>query len=223
MEKEQPFKGRFVQAFKRIQHEIGHRPSRVELFTLLEDDLLDQAMKLKGKNPLLSYFDFLHQQKSLSLQEETMYRSNAQELLHFLETTSMTRIYKMPVLQSFVDLEKKKIRAQVSQSELLKTWKAFFAANENWKDLPKIEQFSDFLALSDSYHWTTIKKNPMHYLAQSSKGMFQESKDLQASLQIHEQYLPWLENDLFIAQWKDILEVRILMYFRTRYHQKLEA
>lgn len=31
----------------------------------------------------------------------------------------------------FVDPEKKKIRAQVSQRDLLKTWKAFFAVNEN--------------------------------------------------------------------------------------------
>lgn len=223
MEKRQPFKMRFVQAFEQIQHELGHRPSRVELFTLLEADLLDQAIKLGSKNPLLSYFDFLHQQGSLSLPEENLYRSQAQELLHFLETTSMTRIYKMPVLQSFVDPEKKKIRSQVSQNELLKTWKAFFAVNENWKDLPKMERFSDFLALSDTYHWATIKKNPVHYLASSSQGMFQESKDMAAILQMNEHYWPWLEDELFIAQWRDILEVRILMYFRTRYYQKLDA
>ncbi len=221
MEKGQPFKVRFRQAFDQIQGELGHRPSRVELFTLLEDDLLNQALKQGIKNPLLSYFDFLHQQRILTDKEEKLYHSKAQELLHFLETTSMNRIYKMPVLQSFLDQEK--IRSQVSQSELLKRWKAFFAANENWKDLPHMEHFSDFLALSDSYHWSTIKRNPVHYLALSSKGMFQESKDAQAILQIHEGYWPWLEDELFIAQWKDILEVRILMYFRTRYHQKLEA
>ena len=50
MEKRQPFKMRFIQAFEQIQYEIGHRPSRVELFTLLEDDLLDQAIKLVSKH-----------------------------------------------------------------------------------------------------------------------------------------------------------------------------
>lgn len=215
MEKrEQNFEDRFLAEVLALQEEIGHLPSRVELFNLMNPDLFDLAQSRGPKNPLNHYFAFLADHQLLSDNQFQLYNSQARELIELLETTSMSRIYKMPVLESFVSSFE--IASSRSDQEILPVWKDFFARNENWKDLPKIKSFSQYEAIKDKAHLTNIRSNPMHFLAKSSNGLFLlEEKGHR--LTINPQLEPFLADPDLVSQWKDIIRYRALNYYRRRY------
>lgn len=122
----------FLEEYKRIEKIKSRRPTRMDLFTEMDGDLLD-AMR-RGPNPLHSYFDWLHDHGYLTKQEEIIFNSKARDLIRELEKTSMSRLYKMPVLMSFPDGNS--IRKTTNYGLLLESWKQFFSGNDNWHDLP---------------------------------------------------------------------------------------
>ncbi len=215
MEKrEQKFEDRFLAEVLALQEEIGHLPSRVELFNLMNPDLFDLTQSRGPKNPLNHYFEFLASHQLLSDNQFRLYNSQAKELIELLETTSMSRIYKMPVLEAFVsDFE---IASSRSDQEILPGWKDFFGRNENWKDLPKVKSFSQYEAIKDKAHLTNIRSNPMHFLAKSSKGLFL-LEDKGHRLRLNPELEPFLKDLDLIHQWKDIIRYRALNYYRRRY------
>ena len=215
MEKrEQKFEERFLAEVRLLQKELGHVPGRVELFNLMNSDLFDLCQSKGAKNPLNHYFEFLHAHDLLSDLQQTLYTSPAKELIELLESTSMTRSYKMPVLEAF--LADSKIEKSRTDQEVLSVWKAFFARNENWKDLPRVDSFASFQKLSDAKHLNNIRSNPFHFLAKSSKGLFLLEENGHR-LVINEQLHPFLNHPDLLAQWKDIVRYRTLNYYRRRY------
>ena len=215
MEKrEQKFEDRFLAEVTQLQEELGHVPSRVELFNLMNADLFDLAQSKGAKNPLNHYFEFLHAHDLLSDSEQTLYDSQAKKLIELLENTSMSRSYKMPVLEAFVT--DTGIESSRTDQEVLLIWKAFFARNENWKDLPRVDSFASFQKLSDGKHLSNIRSNPFHFLAKSSKGLFLLEENGH-QLQINEQLHPFLKDPDLVEQWKDIVRYRTLNYYRRRY------
>ena len=126
----------------------------------------------------------------------------------------MTRSYKMPVLEAF--LTDSKIEKSRTDQEVLSVWKAFFARNENWKDLPRVDSFASLQKLSDAKHLSNIRANPFHFLAKSSKGLFLLEENGHR-LVINEQLHPFLNHPDLLAQWKDIVRYRTLNYYRRRY------
>lgn len=201
---------RFMEEYMRIQQLKGRRPTRMDLFTELDGELLDKMKK--GKNPLSSYFGWLHDHNFLNEEEKALYDSPAKELIQLLETTNMSRLYKMPVLMAF--LEENTLRDHVTSHTLLKVWKQFFARNENWKDLPKVDSLADYQKISDKAHLSNIRRNPVHFLETSSKGVF--ISDGNGGLEINQSYTPFLDNPRLIKEWEDVLEYRIMDYKRAR-------
>lgn len=56
----------------------------------------------------------------------------AENLLNYIETTNMSKVYKMPVLMAFYN--QGMIRKSVTEEQLLISWKEFFDTGTNWKD-----------------------------------------------------------------------------------------
>lgn len=213
------FEQRFLEEFHRIAEMKGGRPSRMDLFEELDEDVLNQAMKKGSKNPLHLYFEFLEEHGLLSQDEKKLTENEtASRMIRFLETTSMSRIYKMPVLMSFLDHGS--LRAKVSAEEILKVWKEFFASNENWKDLPGVNSYQEFLKISDRAHLANIRRNPVHFLDRSSEGLFW--LDEENSLNLDPGLLKFLQAEALAAIWQDIVSFRTMEYLRSRLKKKIE-
>lgn len=206
-----------LEEIKILQEELGHRPSRMELMNSLDGDLLEALLAGNGKiRPFRDYFTFLHDHGLLSEDELALWNSPARELIFFLETTNMSRIYKMPVLFSFV--EKDGLAASVGSQEILTHWKAFFEANKNWQDLPNVDSFQAYRQISDKSHLSKIRDMPVKFILRSSKGMFHANED--SGLTIDESYWQYLENPALKEQWIDILQFRSEDYYRRRFLKK---
>ena len=109
----------------RVKELLGRTPSRMELFTYMEDDIYELAITHAKENPFKRYLSYQRSLKELTANEEVFYQNeNGREFINPLENTSMSKVYKMPVLIAFYD--EGKIRQEVSKEQLLTSWKAFF-------------------------------------------------------------------------------------------------
>lgn len=101
----------------------GKVPTRMELFTYMEDAVYQHCIKHAKENPFRGYLEFLHGLGELSADEGVLYQGIGREFLSVIETTDMQKVYKMPILYSFYNHGS--IRLGVTEEEVLQSWKAF--------------------------------------------------------------------------------------------------
>lgn len=212
-------KERIKQEFYRIKELLdGKVPSRIELFTYLDDDIYQYCMKHAKENPFRRYMEFLNEVHELSVDEEVVYSGIGREFLSLIETTDMQKVYKMPILYSFY--HDGDIRLAVKDEDVLAAWKTFFDNGTNWKDFATDASYADYKAMTDKQHLSKAKSMPIKFLKASGKGFFIE-KDGYA-IAIRDDLEEIIRNDAFKKHMKDILEYRTMDYYRRRYEEKAQ-
>lgn len=202
--------------YGRVKEQLGKRPSRLEFFTYMDDDIYQIAIAHANENPFRDYLEFMRKQGDLTKEEQLFCNGIGKEFIHLLETTSMSKVYKMPVLMAFYNHGD--IRMEVMPEELLASWKEFFSNGTNWKDLDKDITYEAYKKISDKEHLKKIYRMPVHFLLRSGNGFFvqKEGKVLALSEQLKEVVnLP-----AFSEQMGDVIAYRTMDYYRRRYHGK---
>ena len=199
----------------RVKEKLGRRPSRMDLFTYMDDDVYQLAMSHTKDNIFRDYLGFLHALGETTEMENELLQGIAKEFLNVLETMSMTKVYKMPVLMAFYN--DGDIQTDLTAQQLLQAWKQFFDQNRNWKDLDKQITYEKYKAMSDKDHLKKIVSMPVHFLLESGKGFFEEKSGYVISLRSELQ--SWVKNEALKEQMKDIIEYRAMDYYRRRYRE----
>lgn len=199
----------------RVKEKLGRRPSRMDLFTYMDDDVYQLALSHTKDNIFRDYLGFLHLLGETTEMENELLQGIAKEFLNILETTSMTKVYKMPVLMAFYN--DGDIQTDLTAPQLLQAWKQFFDQNRNWKDLDKQITYEKYKAMPDKEHLKKIISMPVHFLLESGKGFFEEKDGCVISLRSELQ--SWVKNEALKEQMKDIVEYRAMDYYRRRYRE----
>lgn len=208
--------------FDRIWDRIGHVPTRMELFSEMDDAIYTLCLAHTAQNPYRRYLEYLHRRHLLTMEEQKVYDGIGREFLNLISTTNMTKVYKMPVLASF--LTEDGMRTEVNDEQVLKAWKDFFDQGMNWKDLlsgkrnGKAEKdltVEDYRKISDGRHLQNIKKNPIHFLIASGKGMFVEKEGY--AIAVRDDLREVFQNPTFQKHYRDIIAYRTVDYYRRRY------
>lgn len=202
--------------FYRIKELLERRPTRMELFTYMEDDIYQMAVTHSKDNPFKQYLDYLEKLDELTEEEHMVYKSAGREFLNLIETTSMSKVYKMPVLMAFFN--NGKIRMGVTEEQLLKSWLEFFGKGTNWKDLDKGITLEKYKAISKQTHLKKIIQMPVHFLKESGKGFFVEGDDF--VLMLRKELGDIILNDAFCSHFYDIVEYRTMDYYQRRYKEQ---
>ena len=167
-------------------------------------------MKHPNESLFYRFLDFLADLNELTPAELEVRGTVAEEFLQEIANTSMTKVYKMPVLLALID--KTCLKARLTYADILPVWKSFFAHGRNWVDLPHIESYQAYQKLKDSWHLAKIKNMPVRFL----QSEFLESRDGWAIVLCGamEQYLA---NEAVFRHFQDIVEYRAKDYYRRRY------
>lgn len=210
-------KERIRQEFYRVKELLdGKVPTRMELFTYMDDDIYQYCMKHAKENPFRRYMDFLHEINELSADEEKVYTGIGREFLALIESTDMQKVYKMPILYSFY--HEGNVRLAVKDEDILTAWKTFFDHGTNWKDFAAGITYETYKAMTDKQHLSKAKTMPIKFLKASGKGFFIE-KDGYA-IAIRDDLQEAIQYEAFRNHMKDILEYRTMEYYRRRYSEK---
>ena len=202
--------------YLRIKELLGKRPSRIELFTYMDDAVYRMAISHAKDNPFKRYLEYLKEMGELSAQEELLFQGLGREFINLIETTNMSKVYKMPVLMAFYNHGK--IRMSVSEEELLESWKEFFSTGTNWKDLETDITYERFRNISDQEHIKKILQMPVHFLQESGKGFFIKKDG--SALALREELREVIENPALAEQMKDVIAYREMDYYRRRYKEQ---
>ena len=209
-------KEKIRQEYYRVKEMLdGKVPTRMELFTYMDDDVYQYCIKHTNENPFREYLNFLNEMQDLSENEQDLYCGIGREFLALLETTNMQKVYKMPILYSFFNHGN--VRLEVTDMEVLKSWKEFFDHGTNWKDFASDISYDDYKAMTDKQHLSKAKSMPIKFLKASGKGFFIEKRGY--ALAIRSDLKDTIKNKAFAEHMKDILEYRTMEYYRRRYKE----
>lgn len=213
--KQMKLRDRIRSEFYRVKELLGHTPSRLELFTYMDDDVYQSAVGNSKENPFKRYLEYRKQLDEITEDQELIYDSIGREFINLIENTNMTKVYKMPVLMAFCD--KGKVRMSVTEEQLLESWKEFFHTSTNWKDLESGIDYEKFCEISDREHLKKIMTMPVHFLMQSGKGFFVQKEG--AALALREELSEVAENLVFAEEVRDVIEYRAMDYYQRRYRK----
>ena len=209
---------RIEQEFTHVREQLGRVPTRMELFTYMDDEVYYLCLKNAKENVFKNYLAYKEQLGLLNEAERELCAGIGREFVHLLETTDMTKVYKMPVLRAFYN--DGQVRMAVSEEQLLTSWRDFFNDGTNWKDLKKDITLAEFRAISDKAHLSNILRNPVKFLKASGRGFFVERDGCPIALA--ESLADVVQNSAFVAELKDIIEYRTMEYYRSRYVARTE-
>ena len=211
-------KDQIINEYFRVKELLGRRPDRMDLFTYMDDGIYEIAIAHSKDNSFKKYLEFLKELDELNQDEEVFYKGIGREFISLLENTSMSKVYKMPVLMAFYNHGN--ILMEVSEEQLLSSWKEFFSTGTNWKDLDKNMTIQKYNSISDKEHLKKILSMPVHFLLESGKGFFVKKDG--AAIGLREELRPLIDNPVMVCQMKDVIDYRAMDYYQRRYRQSQE-
>ena len=211
--KQRKLRDRIKDEYLRVKEDLGRRPLRVDMFTYMEEDTYQLAIEHTKDNPFRRYLDYLYEMGDLDEQEKKFYQGIGREFINLLETTNMSKVYKMPVLMAFYNHGN--VRMEVTEDILLRAWKEFFNTGSNWRDFDKDMTYERYREISDHDHMKKILQMPVHFLQESGKGFFVKRDG--AALALAEELRDVVSNECFAMHMKDVIEFRTLDYYKRRY------
>ena len=202
-------KDQVINEYFRVKDLLGKRPTRLDLFTYMDNNIYETAITHSKDNPFKRYLEFLNDLGEL-------YKGIGREFISLLENTNMSKVYKMPVLMAFYN--NSDVLMEVSEKQLLSSWKEFFSTGTNWKDLDKNMTLQKYKDISDKDHLKKILAMPVHFLLESGKGFFVKNDDV--TLGLREELRPLIDNPVMIRQMKDVIDYRTMDYYQRRYRER---
>lgn len=211
-------KDQIIKEYFRVKELLGRRPDRMDLFTYMDDGIYETAIAHSKDNPFKRYLEFLKELDELNQDEEVFCKGIGREFISLLENTSMSKVYKMPALMAFYNHGN--ILMEVSEAQLLSSWKEFFSTGTNWKDLDKNMTIQKYNDISDREHLKKILSMPVHFLLESGKGFFVKKDG--AAIGLREELRPLIDNPVMVCQMKDVIDYRAMDYYQRRYRMTQE-
>lgn len=208
----QKIEDKIVEEFFRIKEYLGHTPSRTDMFTYMDEDLYINIKKKSKLNIFRDYISFL---VKINEYEDTLKDTLGHEFIKFIETTSMSKTYKLPVLLAFYNNGNMKLK--INDEDLYKSFKEFYSKGSNGVDMLKDKSTSKFKTWDKKEYVKLARKNPVHFLCKSSSEFFYLDGDYVC---LNNDLDEFFNNKEFINSVKDAIDFRTKEYYKNRFENK---
>lgn len=216
-EREMKVKDKIKEQFDIVSDMLGHRPSRVELFTYMDDNVYQNIRsKNKSMDPFKNYLEYIKENDELSYDEEILYNSRGREFINMIETTSMSKTYKMPVLLAFYN--DGDIKMEISEDDIYKSFYDFYRKGSNKVDMLKDKSTSDFMSWDKKKYISLAKNNPIKFLIKTHGDFFKEKDNCILALQDDLKEL--IGSKAFKEHMLDAIDLRVETYYKNRFFKK---
>lgn len=211
-------KEKIVREYVRVKELLQHVPSRVELFTYMDEGFFQYCMENAKENLFRHYLRFRGEQGDLDEEKQSWIGTQVEEFLELIEATNMQKSYKMPVLMAFC--KEDGLKMAVTEEEVLQSWKKFYQTGTNWKDVTGCQIRADFENMEDKDHLKTITKNPANFLIKSGQGFFVKKDGYLIALKDEMADVIQDGGSSFADEVKDVVQYRVLEYYWKRYRDR---
>ena len=209
-------KERIVMEYENVKSQINERPTRVDLFLKMDENIISSMKKSSKINLFRDYLKFLKDNGELDSEEIEFVSTPAHEFLKAIETTSMTKSYKMPILKAFYN--DGDIKLNITDDDVYESMKKFYSYKSNAVDMLKDKSSKNFASWDKSKYLSLAKRNPIKFL-QKTHGEFFKPKEGYA-LSLSDDLKDYIKMDSFKNHFRDIIEYRTLDYYKTRFERQ---
>ncbi|OAA91080.1 DEAD/DEAH box helicase family protein [Clostridium ljungdahlii] len=201
--------------YYRIKEDLGHRPTRVEFITYIENDIYNRIKNASDKNPFRNYLGFLKNIGELYQDEAELMGTKAEEFINMIERTSMSKTYKMPVLLAFYN--DGNLKLNINEEDIYNSFKDFYAKGSNAVDLLNQKSTKGFKNWDKNQWYKLAKDNPLKFLAKTQKEFFYFDKE---DYCLNENLEEFKANKAFVKHFKDAVDFRTREYYKNRVENK---
>ena len=199
----------------RIKENLGHIPSRVEMFTYMDDDIFFSMKKNSKLNIFRNYLSFLDKNGELTEEQKLFINSVGHKFINLIENTAMSKTPKIPLLEAFYNHGN--FRLKVSNHDLYEYFKAFYSKGSNKIDMLKDKSTQNIDSWSEKQFVTYARKNPVNFLCKSSGDFFTKDKEF---VYLNPELSDFIEDEFFLENVIDAIEFRTKEYYKVRFHNK---
>ena len=214
-EREMKVKDKVKEQFEVVTQMLGYRPSRVELFTYIDDEVY-QNIRSKAMNPFSNYLEYIKENDKLTHDEEILYNSRGREFINMIETTSMSKTYKMPVLLAFYNYGD--IKMEISEDDIYKSFYNFYRKGSNKVDMLKDKGTREFETWDKKKYVSLANNNPIKFLLKTHGEFFKEKEECFIALQ--DDLKDIINNEAFKKNMKDSIDFRVESYYKNRFFNR---
>lgn len=214
-EREMKVKDKVKEQFEVVTQMLGYRPSRVELFTYIDDEVY-QNIRSKAMNPFSNYLEYIKENDKLTHDEEILYNSRGREFINMIETTSMSKTYKMPVLLAFYNYGD--IKMEISEDDIYKSFYNFYRKGSNKVDMLKDKGTREFETWDKKKYVSLANNNPIKFLLKTHGEFFKEKEECLIALQ--DDLKDIINNEAFKKHMKDSIDFRVESYYKNRFFNR---
>lgn len=214
-EREMRVKDKVKEQFEIVSQMLGYRPSRVELFTYIDDEVY-QNIRSKAMNPFSNYLEYIKENDKLTHDEEILYNSRGREFINMIETTSMSKTYKMPVLLAFYNYGD--IKMEISEDDIYKSFYNFYRKGSNKVDMLKDKGTREFETWDKKKYVSLANNNPIKFLLKTHGEFFKEKEQCLIALQ--DDLKDIISNEAFKKHMKDSIDFRVESYYKNRFFNR---
>ena len=214
-EREMKVKDKVKEQFEVVSQMLGYRPSRVELFTYIDDEVY-QNIRSKAMNPFSNYLEYIKENDKLTHDEEILYNSRGREFINMIETTSMSKTYKMPVLLAFYNYGD--VKMEISEDDIYKSFYNFYRKGSNKVDMLKDKGTREFETWDKKKYVSLANNNPIKFLLKTHGEFFKEKEECLIALQ--DDLKDIINNEAFKKHMKDSIDFRVESYYKNRFFNR---
>lgn len=214
-ESEMKVKDKVKEQFEVVSQMLGYRPSRVELFTYMDDEVY-QNIKSRAMNPFSNYLEYIKENDKLTHDEEILYNSRGREFINMIETTSMSKTYKMPVLLAFYNYGD--VKMEISEDDIYKSFYNFYRKGSNKVDMLKDKGTREFENWDKKKYVSLANNNPIKFLLKTHGEFFKEKEECLIALQ--DDLKDIINNEAFKKNMKDSIDFRVESYYKNRFFNR---
>ena len=214
-ESEMKVKDKVKEQFEVVSQMLGYRPSRVELFTYMDDEVY-QNIRSKAMNPFSNYLEYIKENDKLTHDEEILYNSRGREFINMIETTSMSKTYKMPVLLAFYNYGD--VKMKISEDDIYKSFYNFYRKGSNKVDMLKDKGTREFETWDKKKYVSLANNNPIKFLLKTHGEFFKEKEQCLIALQ--DDLKDIISNEAFKKHMKDAIDFRVESYYKNRFFNR---
>jgi type I site-specific restriction endonuclease len=189
-------------------------PTRMEFFNWLDDEQYQLMKRHKKHNPFKDYCRYISHRNNSSI-ERVFLDTNEYHFIQCIENTKMSQLYKIPVIQTFI--QSGEMRNRVSIDEIVDSFIVFYSNNRNRLDILRNKSTGEPNAFTREQWKRLIINNPIKFLSKTHGDIFERVEDtFRIKLEFKQkEYRQW-----FVKNVQDVLDFRRNEFLDQRIEKK---
>lgn len=209
------FEDVIIREYFKIKEDLRKVPSRLEMFIHMDPDIYINMKRKSSLNIFKDYLGFLNKIGELNKQQFEIINTSAHLFIKMIETTSMSKTYKVPVLLAFYN--NGNLKTNINDDDLYNSFKEFYKKASNKVDMLRDKSTQNFMSWNKNEFVSLARRNPIKALIKNSGDFFNEKDNL---LFLDNKIIKYIDNIQFSLEIKDSIEFRIKEFYKNRLEKR---